>query len=54
MGTMPGQVTEPPRLNITISRRLNERLLAAARRLDQSVAAYVRLALVEKLDRDGD
>jgi len=41
-----------PILKTTVSTDLARRVAQAARRIDQPVAAYVRMALTEKLDRD--
>jgi hypothetical protein len=44
---------EQPHLNVVVSRDLHARVMKAARRMEQSAGAYVRMALLEKLDRDG-
>lgn len=50
---VPRPQPEQPRLNVAVSRDLHARVGKAARRMEQSIGAYVRMALLEKLDRDG-
>jgi predicted transcriptional regulator len=53
MGKTPLNVSSPPRLPaVRVSSDLLRRVVVAARALDQPMAAYVRMALLEKLDRD--
>lgn len=49
---VPRPQPEQPRLNVVVSQNLHEQVTRAARRMEQSVGAYVRMALLEKLERD--
>jgi hypothetical protein len=44
---------EMPRVTAAVSVRLLDRVNKAARKMEQSVASYTRMALLEKLERDG-
>jgi hypothetical protein len=53
MGKIYTSRDRPPQIApIAVSRDLKLRLEAAARRMEQPVAAWVRLAIIEKLERD--
>jgi|HubBroStandDraft_5_1064220.scaffolds.fasta_scaffold1404960_2 hypothetical protein len=50
---VPRPQPEQPRLNVVVSQGLHDRVMKAAKRMEQSAGAYVRMALLEKLERDG-
>jgi hypothetical protein len=49
---VPKPAPEQPRLNVAVSKNLHDQVMKAARRMEQSAGAYVRMALLEKLERD--
>jgi hypothetical protein len=51
MGKTPGPPVLPE-VRVTMTVNLRDRVNAAAKRMEQSAAAWVRLAIVEKLERD--
>lgn len=46
------RVQAKPLLTVQVSRETAMRVVAASKRIDQSIAAWLRLAIVEKLERD--
>lgn len=42
-----------PQLHVRVSSTLFERVVAAAKKAEQPITGWVRMAIVEKLQRDG-
>jgi hypothetical protein len=56
VGNIQDQYAPPGSLidvHVLVQRRTAQRIDAAAKRVDQSRSAWLRLAIIEKLDRDG-
>ena len=41
-------------LHVKVTDKFSDRIYAAAQRVQLSMAAWVRLAIIEKLERDGE
>jgi predicted transcriptional regulator len=52
MGNVPGRYTGLVLLKTTVSPDLAQRVSQAAKAIDQTTAAWLRLAIVEKLEWD--
>lgn len=50
---MATTIPSEPAIAARVSRETWERVAAAAKRMDQPVSAWLRMAVMEKLERDG-
>jgi hypothetical protein len=55
MGKVPDPLLKTPSLpRVSVTRQFRDRVYDAAARAEQSMAAYIRMALIEKMERDAD
>jgi hypothetical protein len=53
MGRVQQERPGMPELHVSVSTGLHQRVWQASRKAEQSVSAWVRMAILEKLEREG-